>query len=203
MITVRRWASKKYFSSRRLQAEAWRTVIVVEQWGHDGTAVASLDHLATCSKLCLVRIWKSSLSIFRVIQRPVINNSPSEKRWVHSAALVALQPTDMKADAKGNTMLQSFVSKIFQKRSAEDILVPPLWEKLGKKSFLAYSRGCTQRNLCFHVENCQHGDRGHYHRTIDLRYRHIINPRPTRFVSGMANECTLMTASKVSGGSVA
>ena len=51
------------------------------------------------------------------------------------------------------------------------------------------SCGCTQRNLCFHVESCQPPDQKQAHATIDLRSRHGINPRPTRFVPGKANEC--------------
>ena len=50
------------------------------------------------------------------------------------------------------------------------------------------SRGCTRCNLCFHVENCQHADQKQPHATIDLRSRHRINPRPTHFVPGKANE---------------
>ena len=38
-----------------------------------------------------------------------------------------------KSNANGNTTLQSFVSKLL--KSAEDALVPPLWEKRGKKVF--------------------------------------------------------------------
>ena len=66
----------------------------------------------------------------------------------------------IEADANGNTMLQSFVSRLFKEKSAEDTLVPPLWEKRNKKSVFIFicSLGCTRRNLCFHVENCQHPD---------------------------------------------
>ena len=60
-----------------------------------------------------------------------------------------------------------------------------------------FARGCTRRNLCFHVQNCNHTDKKTAHVTIDLRCRYRINPRPTRFVSGKANQyrrCLLYTS---------
>ena len=50
------------------------------------------------------------------------------------------------------------------------------------------SRGCTRRNLYFHVES-QHSERKRLTGSIDLRSRDRINPRSTRLVSGKANEC--------------
>ena len=84
--------------------------------------------------------------------------------------------------------LQSFVCKLFNKNPAEDTrtLVPPLWENI---LIISCSRGCTRRNLCLHVEHCQHADQKQAHATIHLRSRHTINPPPTRFVSGKAKEC--------------
>ena len=59
-------------------------------------------------------------------------------------------------------MFQSYLSKLFKKKPAEDTLVPPLWGKREKKnvccSRIICSRCCTRRNLRFHVENCQHAD---------------------------------------------
>ena len=34
--------------------------------------------------------------------------------------------------------------------------------------YLLYSRGCTGRSLCFHVEKCQHADQKQAYATIDL-----------------------------------
>ena len=64
-------------------------------------------------------------------------------------------------------------------------------EKTKAFSLIFRSRGCTRCKLCFHVENCQHANQKQPHATIDLRSRHRINPRPTRFVSGKADECTV------------
>ena len=75
-------------------------------------------------------------------------------------------------------------------QTAEDIRVPPLWGKRGILSFfLIYlSRACTRRTFWFHVDTCRHPDKKLAHATIDLRSRHRINTRPTRFVSGKVSE---------------
>ena len=89
-------------------------------------------------------------------------------------------------------MFQSYLSKLFKKKPAEDTLVPPLWgtrEKNIRFSSIICARCCTRRNLRFHVENCQQADPKTAHATIGLRSRHRSNPRPTRFVSGKAGEC--------------
>ena len=50
------------------------------------------------------------------------------------------------------------------------------------------ARGGT-KSSAFHVESCHHADKT-AHATIDVRSRHRINPRPTRFVSAnKASEC--------------
>ena len=70
------------------------------------------------------------------------------------------------SNTNGDTMLQSFVSKVL-KKTAEDTLVPPLWEN-GKLSacllnFIC-SRGCARLHAAelvysrFYLENCQHAD---------------------------------------------
>ena len=44
-----------------------------------------------------------------------------------------------------------------KKKPAEDTLVPPLWRTREKNIYrtrIICSRGCTRRNLRFHVENC-------------------------------------------------
>ena len=57
--------------------------------------------------------------------------------------------------------VQSFYSKLLKKLSAEDTLVPPLWEKRGGGGVIncGCSCGCTRRNLYFHVQNGQQADR--------------------------------------------
>ena len=54
--------------------------------------------------------------------------------------------------------------------------------------FFNLSRACTRCTFCFHVDTCRHPDKKLAHATIDLRSWHRINPRPTRLVSGKANE---------------
>ena len=75
---------------------------------------------------------------------------------------------------------------------AEDTLVPPLWGKRGGICvFLIFSRGCTRRNVLFHVETCQHVEMTNQltrPQTADFRSRHKINPRPIRYVSDTASE---------------
>ena len=60
-----------------------------------------------------------------------------------------------------------------------------------RKNFCGNTRillgNCMRRNLCLHGENRQHAKTAHA--TKNLRSRHKTNPRPTRFVSGKANEC--------------
>ena len=64
-----------------------------------------------------------------------------------------------------------FQKECFQ-RTAEDILVPPLWEKRGKNIVfcLLFLNGCRRRNLFFLVASCQHADKNQLVRryTLDL-----------------------------------
>ena len=98
--------------------------------------------------------------------------------------------TVSETDANGKTMLQSFVSKVSKKKAVEDTLVPPLSKKRGGECFFiifvhAAARGAT----CVFTLNFVNTLIKTTHATIDLRSRHRINPRPTRFMSGKANEC--------------
>ena len=117
-------------------------------------------------------------------------------------------------------MLQNFnfVIKLFKKKSAEDTLIPPLWEKLENVCFFNVSRSLqswvsTIQSVVltadvFHffikyylftrlhaaelvLSRWKLSERWSKtaHATIDLQSRHRINPQPTRFVSGKANEC--------------
>ena len=92
-------------------------------------------------------------------------------------------------------MLQSFISKLKATRySKRNRLKTLSYRRYGKRReiFLFFcSRGCTRRNLCFHVENRQTRCSKTAHATTDLRSRHGIIPRPTRYVSGKASECRL------------
>ena len=55
-------------------------------------------------------------------------------------------------------------------------------------SYFICSHGCTRRNLCFTLKIVSTLIKT-AHVKIDRRSRHTINLRPTRFVSGKANEC--------------
>ena len=62
-------------------------------------------------------------------------------------------------DDNGNAMSQSFLSKLFKKKMAEDSFVPPLWGKRKKKkcSFFNYYLLTRLHAAEFVlVENCQH-----------------------------------------------
>ena len=95
-------------------------------------------------------------------------------------------------DANGNTMmLRSFVSKLFQKTFlAEGTLVPLLWRKRNKYVwffiFIYLFTRLHAAQFAFWRWKLSTRWSQTAHATIDLWYRHIINPRPTRFVSGMS-----------------
>ena len=85
-------------------------------------------------------------------------------------------------------MLQSFVSKLLEKNIRLTILSYRRYMgKTGGSVYYLFTR-LHAAQLVFHAENCQHANQKQAHATIDFRFRHIINPRPTRFVSGKVNE---------------
>ena len=78
-----------------------------------------------------------------------------------------------------------------KKKSAEDTLVPPLWEKGGKYLFSKYylftQLHAAELELSRWKLSSSRSKTAHA--MVDLRSRHRINPRPARFVSGKAGEC--------------
>ena len=93
-----------------------------------------------------------------------------------------------------NIMLQSFVSTLFKKEIG---LRYSLTAAMGKTLFSSFFFFCkyylfTQLHAAELVLSRWKLSARWWkiaHATIDLRSGHIINPRPTRFVSGKANEC--------------
>ena len=75
-------------------------------------------------------------------------------------------------------------------RTAENFLVPPLWEKKRKNvRFLLFSpNGCRRRNLFFLLANCQHGDRNQLVRrsTLDLDID-SAHGQPSRYLARPTN----------------
>ena len=89
-------------------------------------------------------------------------------------------------------MLQSFLSKLFKKNSAEDTLVPLLWRNQEKKMLFFWYNLFTRlpaAELVLSRWKLSARWSKTTHATIGLRSRHRFNPRPTRFVSGKASEC--------------
>ena len=96
-----------------------------------------------------------------------------------------------KTYGNGNAKSRSFPSKTIDfKEQPRNILVRTAAAgKKGNKNILFlscfHSKGCRRRKYFFFVVvNCQHAVRA----TIDVRFRHRLSPRPTRLVSGKANE---------------
>ena len=58
-------------------------------------------------------------------QKEVYFGYGEKHRRIGAAATI----TPPQTDDNGNAILQSFLSKLFKKKSAEDTLVPPLWGK--------------------------------------------------------------------------
>ena len=87
--------------------------------------------------------------------------------------------------------------KYLKKKSAEDTLVPPLWKNGGGKSFRFAKYNLFTRmhpaKLVLSRSNLSPRRSKTARVTIDLRSRHRIYPRPTRFVSAKANECRWRT----------
>ena len=88
-----------------------------------------------------------------------------------------------------------FFPNYSKNKSAEDTPVPPLWEKRGEYAcFLLRSNFYLLMRLHAAepvLSRCKLSIRWSKtaHVTIDLRSRHRINPRATRFVLGKDNEC--------------
>ena len=76
-------------------------------------------------------------------------------RKIPTKCLIGVRPMTMETRC-----CKVFFTNYSKKKPAEDTLVPPLWGKRGEVFFLRIicSRCCTQRNVRFHVENCQHAD---------------------------------------------
>ena len=75
-----------------------------------------------------------------------------------------------------------------QKRNRLKIRSYRRYGENGKKVLrIICSRYRTRRNLRFHISKLSTRSSRTAHATIDLRSRHRINPRPTRFASGKAN----------------
>ena len=94
-------------------------------------------------------------------------------------------------DANGNVMLQSFVSRPFKKQIGWRYSRIAATGKT-RKYFLFFHYSSTRLHAAELVlSRWKLASRWSTtaHATIELRSRHGINPRATRFVSGKANEC--------------
>ena len=75
-----------------------------------------------CTPWCVHNLWSVPSGYLRVYYRFYNMCLHSRRGWPE-------------IDDNGNVMLQSFLSKLFKNISAEDTLVPPLWEKRGNTVF--------------------------------------------------------------------
>ena len=68
----------------------------------------------------------------------------------------------IKTDDNGNATFQSYLSKLSKTKPSEGYARTAAMGNTGKNVCFPRSicsRCCKRRNLCFHVENCQHADR--------------------------------------------
>ena len=95
-----------------------------------------------------------------------------------------------KTDDNGNTMLRSFLSKLFKKETGWRYSRTVAMGKTEKKCFLGlFVHAVARGGTCAFTLKIVNTLIKTTHATIGLRSRHRIKPRPTRFVSGKAGEC--------------
>ena len=141
-------------------------------------AIALYNALGCGIRLCVDRCRGRTLNSYK---RTKINNTGPG----HVVIYRQNGNPSHQTDDNGNAMLQSFISKLSKNKSAEDTLVPPPW----KNFFFFFGHAAGRGGTCAFTLKIMNTLSKTAHSTIGLISRHRINPRPTRFVAGKANEC--------------